>query len=121
LADKAAEHLKINLSKALEISQTVILLTHVPPFREACWHEGKISGPDHLPHFACKVVGDAILDIMKEHLDKKLIVLCGHTHSSGEVKILDNLIVYTGGTAYGAPKVQRIFEFALLDIEKPLP
>jgi Icc-related predicted phosphoesterase len=112
LADEAAIHLNINLPKALKISQTVILLTHVPPFREACWHEGKISGPDHLPHFACKAVGDVLYNIMEKHPDKKLILLCGHTHSSGEVKILDNLIVYTGDAAYGAPKIQRIFEFA---------
>jgi Icc-related predicted phosphoesterase len=111
LADEAASYLKINLSKALEISQTVILLTHVPPFREACWHEGEISGPDYLPHFSCKAVGDVILDIMKERPDKKLIVLCGHTHSSGEVRILKNLTAYTGGAVYGAPKIQRIFKF----------
>ena len=31
-----------------------------PPFREAAWHDGKISSDDYLPYFACKVIGDVM-------------------------------------------------------------
>ena len=48
--------------QALERFEHVLVLTHVPPFREACWHEGRISGDDYLPYFACKATGDVLLD-----------------------------------------------------------
>jgi hypothetical protein len=37
-----------------------------------------------------------------------LLVLCGHTHGSGEVQILDNLFVMTGGARYGEPAIQHV-------------
>lgn len=51
LGDEAAEYLRGVLPKALERFERVIVLTHVPPFEEACWHQGRISDKDHLPHF----------------------------------------------------------------------
>ena len=42
---------------------------------------------------------------------RELLVLCGHTHGSGETQILDNLHVLTGGAKYGEPAIQRVFEF----------
>jgi hypothetical protein len=60
LGDEAALHLRTSLREALEKFTRVIVLTHVPPFRESCWHEGRISGEDWLPHFTCKAVGDVV-------------------------------------------------------------
>jgi len=37
-----------------------------------------------------------------------MVVLCGHTHSSGETQILPNLFVKTGRAEYGAPELQEI-------------
>jgi hypothetical protein len=56
LGDQAAEHFRSFLPEACARFQNLILLTHVPPFREACSHEGRISSDDYLPHFACKAV-----------------------------------------------------------------
>ena len=42
--------------------------------------------------------------------DRQMTVLCGHTHGSGEAKILPNLRVLTGGAVYGKPRVQRVIE-----------
>jgi Icc protein len=50
------------------------------------------------------------MEIMSRHPDRKLTVLCGHTHGEGEWQMLDNLRVLTGGAEYGHPAVQRIFE-----------
>src|SRR5215213_9460740 len=86
----------------------IILATHVPPFREACWHQGKISDGDWLPHFTCKAVGDVLLEIMKENPDHKLTVLCGHTHGGGEAQVLPNLKVLTGAARYGRPALQNV-------------
>lgn len=86
------------------------MLNHVPPFKEACWHQGQLSGDDWLPFFSCKAVGDVLQDAMKQHSDVAMTVLCGHTHSAGACQILPNLKVTTGCTEYGAPQVQQIVE-----------
>lgn len=110
LGDQAAAYLKDILPEALQNYQQVIVLTHVPPFKESCWHEGGISADDWLPHFSCKAVGDILKKFMSTYSDRKMTVLCGHTHSSGQVTILPNLLVKTGGAEYGLPKIQEIIE-----------
>ncbi len=112
LGDEAAAHIRNRLPQALARYEHVILLTHVPPFREACWHEGRMSDENWLPHFACKAMGDVILEIMQQHPARKLTVLCGHTHGAGETKPLANVDVLTGGAVYGAPAITRIFDCA---------
>lgn len=108
LANEAAEHFRRVLPLAANNHKQIIVLTHVPPFREATWHEGQISGDDWLPFFSCKVVGDVLKDFMGQHPAKEMTVLCGHTHSSGQCEVLSNLKVVTGGAEYGAPQVQQI-------------
>jgi hypothetical protein len=110
LGDEAAGFLENRVLEALAGSRNVIVLTHVPPFRESCWHEGHISNDDYLPHFACRAVGERLAGIMRGHPDHTMAVLCGHTHSPGLVRILDNLVVHTGGAQYGAPVLQQVLE-----------
>ena len=110
LGDEAAEFLKRQAREALAGWRDVIVLTHVPPFRESCWHEGRISDDDYLPHFACRAVGDRLAAIMRDRPGQTMTVLCGHTHSAGSARILDNLIVYTGHAQYGEPELQRVLE-----------
>ncbi len=110
LGDEAAEFIANRTLEALARHKNVIVLTHVPPFRESCWHEGKISNDDYLPHFACRAVGDRLADIMRAHPDHTMTVLCGHTHSPGTARILNNLLVRTGGARYGAPALQEVME-----------
>jgi Icc protein len=66
LADEAAEHIRRVLPQTLGSYRHVVVLTHVPPFREACWHWGKISDDDWLPHFSCKSVGDVLVEVMQD-------------------------------------------------------
>ena len=88
----------------------VIALTHVPPFKDAAWYDGRHSDDNYLPHFACKATGDVMRRIMEANPQSRLLVLCGHTHGSGEVQITDNLQILTGGAEYGHPAIQRIFD-----------
>lgn len=111
LADEAARHYENVLPKAFETYEHVVLLTHVPPFKESCWFRGRISDDYWLPHFSCKAAGDVLYRAMKERPKQRLTVLCGHTHGSGKARILDNLQVLTGGATYGRPDVQQVFEF----------
>jgi 3',5'-cyclic-AMP phosphodiesterase len=110
LGDEAAEHLRTTLPDALERFRHVVVLTHVPPFRESCWHEGAVSNDNWLPFFTCKAAGDALRDAMASAPHRRMTVLCGHAHGAGEVQILPNLRVLTGGAVYGEPRVQRVLE-----------
>ena len=91
LGDEAAAHFRAVLPGALARSRRVIVLTHVPPFREACWHRGRVSDDAWLPHFACKAVGEVLVEAMASHPECEMTVLCGHTHSAGEAQVLPNL------------------------------
>jgi hypothetical protein len=108
LGDEAAEHFQSLLPVGLKQYRHMLLLTHVPPFKNACWHKGRISNDEFLPHFTCQAVGDVLADIMKAHPESNLTVLCGHTHGRGEADILPNLHVKTGGAEYGQPKLQEM-------------
>jgi predicted MPP superfamily phosphohydrolase len=111
LGDEAADHLRGVLPKALKTYRDVVLLTHVPPFREACWHEGRLSDDHWACHFTCQATGQVILEVMRLHPDKRLTVLCGHTHGQGESQPRQNLQVITGGAKYGSPAIASVFEF----------
>jgi 3',5'-cyclic-AMP phosphodiesterase len=106
LGGEAADHFRRVLPEALARFRRVIALTHVPPFRESCWHLGTISDDAWLPHFACKVTGEVLVEVMRTHPDRELLVLCGHTHSSGTAQVLPNLKVLTGEAVYGRPEIQ---------------
>ncbi|MCB9450487.1 MAG: metallophosphoesterase [Anaerolineaceae bacterium] len=110
LGDATAAHLRQWLPRALATHPQVICALHVPPFREACWHQGQVSNDDFLPHFCCQAAGEVLVEIMKQHPERELTVLCGHTHGEGEAQILPNLRVLTGGAEYGDPRIQQIFE-----------
>ena len=110
LGDEAAEYLKGVLPPAAKRYPKVIVTTHVPPFREAAWYQGRPSSNDFLPFFACKAVGDVLLDVARSHPGCQILVLCGHTHDGGELQVLENLRVVTGPAEYGKPEIQRIIE-----------
>lgn len=110
LGDEAAAHFRDVLREALAEYDDVIVLTHVPPFREACWHEGQLSDDNWTPHFVCQAAGVVLVELMEQFPDKRMTVLCGHTHSRGEAEILSNLRVLTGRARYGEPEVQQVLE-----------
>ena len=108
LGDAAAAALQPTLQTALAWAEHVVVATHVPPFRSACWHQGAISADAWLPFFACGAVGDVLGNAAASHPHVQFTVLCGHTHGAGEVRITDNLLVLTGGAEYGEPRIQSI-------------
>lgn len=110
LGDEAAASLRQSLSAALDQYEQVYVLMHVPPFREACWHDGRITDDNWAPHFVCQAAGEVLCELVSSQPDRKVTVLCGHTHSEGQAEILPNLTVLTGGAEYRTPRVQRVFE-----------
>jgi len=101
LGEEAAEVLRPHIEEAAEDNNAVLVLTHVPPFRESCWHDGSISEEKWLPGFTCKAVGDLLKSVASKFTRTAFIVLCGHTHGSGSAQMLPNLNVFTGFGDYG--------------------
>jgi predicted phosphohydrolase len=110
LGDEAALYLRQTLPQACDQFSHVILLTHVPPFRESCWYQGQVSNDEWLPFFACQAVGDVLLETMRARPQCQLSVYCGHTHNSGIAHMLPNLTVFTGAAEYGVPQVNAVIE-----------
>ena len=110
LGNEAANYLQEMLPKALDQFSRVIVLTHVPPFTEACWYQGRMGNDEWLPFFTCKAVGDVLRDLMEKRPECRLDVYCGHTHHPGTADILPNLRVFTGEAEYGTPQINKIIE-----------
>ena len=100
LGMESAEHLEKQLSAVPEDASCVIVLTHVPPWPEASWHEGRNSDAMALPRF-CWLAGGKVISQAAERMPQtRFVVLCGHTHSDGIWK-KGNFTCHTAGSAYG--------------------
>ena len=113
LGRDAAETLRAELLSALKQERNLLIATHVPPFAESCWYEGRNSDPDWLPFFSCGAMGEMLLSAAKEYPKRSFIVLCGHTHHSGIAHICENLTVLTASAEYGSPSL-----FEVIDTER---
>ncbi len=112
LGDEAAARIAPKLEQAAQSHSHVVVLTHAPPFREAAWYGGRPSTDEWLPWFSCRAVGGAILESAARHPECRFLVLCGHTHGSGESSPARNVTALTAEAKYGAPRIQRFFDFA---------
>lgn len=109
LADEDAKSLQNDLEQAISQNpKKIIVLTHVPPFREACLHEGKISDDHWLPYFSSKVMGDVLMQLAQQNLSIDFLVLCGHTHSEATYQPIDNLTIEVGNAEYYQPVMQKM-------------
>ena len=110
IAAAEASKLHHKLAAALPAFDTVIVATHVPPFVEAAWHEGKQSEPDYLPHFASRFMGDALREQVLHYGHQRVLTLCGHTHGQGACQPEYGLRVWTGGAVYRKPSIAAVLE-----------
>ena len=108
-ARKYAQALKPSLLNALTQYSTTIIATHVPPYEGAAWHEGSPSSPDYQPFFSSPTMGKLITAAAAEHPGKNVLVLCGHTHSSGIYRD-GNVLVLTAGARYGFPEIGKTIQ-----------
>ena len=112
LADQDAKELEKNIEQAVRSynPQKIIILIHVPPFREVCMHDGKISSDDYLPFFSSKITGEILMHAAESYPEIEFLALCGHTHSKGFFNPCPNLIVKAGASEYGKPSIQEVIE-----------
>jgi hypothetical protein len=109
LAANDAEDLKKNIQENIDDSCTrIIVLTHVPPFKEVAFHRGKVSDPEYLIYYTSKTTGDMLLELALKYPHINFEVYCGHTHGAATYKAADNLQVECGGAEYSRPHVQKL-------------
>jgi predicted phosphohydrolase len=106
----AAQRLSVKLRELPSDAKRVIVLTHVPPFREACWYEGRTTDDNWAPFFVCGQVGRVLRDFCHVRPQCQCTVLCGHTHHGGTAEVEPNLTVYTGAAHYGHPSIVALLE-----------
>jgi predicted phosphohydrolase len=109
-AKESADYLEKTATEAAKSYPKVIVATHVPPWEGACWHKGKVSDANWLPHFTSLTVGEAIVRVAEAHPSTHFTVLCGHTHSPGVVDVRPNLVCRTGPADYGKVLAPEILE-----------
>lgn len=90
------------------LPERVIVATHVPPFPAAATLQKGPAPPPFLPYFASRIMGDVLLAAAGQAPEVEFLVLCGHTHGAGDVRVRPNLRVVTGEAEYGAPVVQPL-------------
>lgn len=110
LADKDAKNLKQDILNTINAHKPkkIIILTHVPPYKEACKYKGNPTNKDILPFYASLATGKVLFRIAQKNRDIKFLVLCGHTHSKANFQPLNNLSVSVGQAQYYSPKIQKI-------------
>lgn len=108
----SAMRLRKQLEAARRCSTRTIVVTHIPPFREACWYDGHHSNDDWAPFFTCYSIGWMLRRFCSRYPHHQVLVLCGHTHSSGRSKIADNLVVWTAAAEYGVPEIAAILDLS---------
>lgn len=106
LGEESAARLASKLESLPADADHVLILTHVPPFREACWYQGHTTDDDWAPFFVCGCVGRALRSFAATRPTTRITVLCGHTHHGGVCHLAGNLTVLTGEAIYGQPKIQ---------------
>lgn len=105
-ADSLAKELEARLLEAVATDvSAIVVATHVPPFVEACFYEGKTADRTWAPFFTSRATGAVLESVAARHPHVQFTVLCGHTHGQGTCRMTDNLVVYTGHAAYGYPTV----------------
>ncbi len=113
LGQRAAEHIRNVLPKALEARPNVVLLTHAPPFAPRCVRT-KTSWDAWAPHAGCKAAGDAIEEIMNDFPHCELLILSGHVHSSSCIQVSRNIEQRTASAQYGDPKIAEMIELSVV-------
>ncbi|TWT81758.1 Calcineurin-like phosphoesterase [Planctomycetes bacterium CA13] len=106
----SAERLRTKLLSVPQNAKEVLIATHIPPFAEACWYEGRTTDEYWAPFFVCGSIGQMLMDACLARPECNWTVLCGHTHHDGVAKLAENLTVYTGAAQYGHPAIEAIIE-----------
>ena len=111
LGKESADRLERKLNSAINGQvESVLVATHVPPFRESCWYQGQTTDDHWAPFFVCRQVGQVLSRFAQANPRTKITVLCGHTHHAGVAQPQPNLTVLTAAAEYGKPRIAQMIE-----------
>lgn len=107
LAKESADHvLNMGLKAHQRGFKTLLVATHVPPFRNnSRAPDGSLSDMHWLPNMSSKRMGDVLLELSRKCPNMHIVCLCGHTHSSHVESYAPNLECHTGKSVYGKPGI----------------
>jgi predicted phosphohydrolase len=108
LAQQSANHVANGIKSAIKSSRHIIVMTHVPPFKESFNASEKYKGSsalEILPWYTSKLMGDTLMAAAKAYPNVKFTVLSGHLHSHYDDDLLNNLTVKVGNANYGNPQL----------------
>jgi hypothetical protein len=88
----------------------IIVMSHVPFFRESHYHNGAPGDVAAVPWFTNKYCGDMMLAAAQAYPNVRFTVLTGHTHSRWSGKLAPNLWVHVAHAEYGLPSVADVIE-----------
>jgi len=113
LGAASADHIRKMVVQARDQgARRILIITHVPPFREASYFRGKPSEAKAAPFYVNQVLGEALLELADEHRQLNLEVYAGHTHGKREYQPRENLVVRVGSARYGRlPTFQEPIRF----------
>jgi predicted phosphohydrolase len=110
IAFDSAMRMQAALTQAARTHETLVVLTHVPPWVEAHRHDGKSGSPGAHPWYTSKLMGDAIEEVASRHPHVTFEVFCGHTHGRFDHRVSENIVCHVGGSEYGSPGVSGIVQ-----------
>jgi hypothetical protein len=110
LGRRSAQQLESALTLALKNFEQVLLLTHVPPFPEACLFAADHDRDNLLPFYCNTALGHLLRQAADHHPCQQITVLCGHTHHSADCDIVPNLRVLVAAAEYGHPQPSRLLK-----------
>ena len=108
LGKTSGKYFRDMLPYALKCYRNVWIATHVPPFTDAALYDGNKCDRLRQPFYSNISAGGVIKGIAGNFPDKVITVLCGHTHSSANVRIGANVNVRAGRSRPGFPEIQEI-------------
>lgn len=104
LADTSTANLKIKLENALEKFQTIYIMTHMPPWREAVRGLGTEMEKFWLPYSINHEMGKMIETIMDSRGNQNVRVFSGHTHIPALINVSHNIeCLVQNGKYLGSP------------------
>lgn len=111
IAQQAVNHVANGIKSAVKDAKHIVIMTHVPPFKESFNAAEKYKGASSseiMPWYTCKLMGDTLMAAAKAYPHVKFTVLSGHVHSHYDDDLLNNLTVKVGGAIYGNPQLASV-------------
>ena len=108
LASQSLSHIKECIKAAAKYHNNIVIVTHVPPFIEACRYGAEPTQFDALPWFCNAQLGNLLRVAGDSYKNINFTIFAGHTHFKGEHHIAKNIHCYVGASTYGKPDIQEI-------------